>query len=545
MGTRHLSTTEQRGLTHKQILIVFGGLMAGMLLAALDQTIVSTALPTIVGEFGGLDHLSWVVTAYLLTSTAATPIFGKVSDLYGRRRIFQFAILTFLAGSVLAGLAQNMGQLIAFRAIQGVGGGGLIAMTQVIVGDVVSPRERGRYMGYIGSVFAIASVIGPLLGGYFVDNLTWRWIFYINIPIGIAALFVTNSALNLPFRRDDHPIDYLGSALLVGAVTCMVLVTTWGGSEFAWASPTIIGLAVGGAILIALFVMQERRAAEPILPLRLFRDSVFTVSTTASFLVGLTMFGSIVFLPVFLQLVVGVSATNSGLLLLPLMVGIVLAATTSGRLITKLGRYKLFPVAGTAIMTIGMFLLSRMDAATTRFAASVYMVVLGVGIGLVLQVLVLSVQNSVEHRDLGIATSAASLFRSLGGAFGTAMFGAILRTRLDHFLPRLVPGAGDGVDVGTLQGSPQTIRALPGPVRDGVVEAFARSIHTVFLWTVPLAALAFVIVLFMKEKPLRDEAHVSARRVGEDAAAPFGTSVDPEGAQALTRATSGGHPPRK
>jgi EmrB/QacA subfamily drug resistance transporter len=541
MGTRHLSTVE-RGLTHKQILIVFGGLMAGMLLAALDQTIVSTALPTIVGEFGGLNHLSWVVTAYLLTSTAATPIFGKVSDLYGRRRIFQFAIITFLVGSALAGLAQNMGELIAFRAIQGIGGGGLMAMTQVIVGDVVSPRERGRYMGYIGSVFAIASVIGPLLGGYFVDNLTWRWIFYINIPIGIAALFVTNSVLNLPFRRDDHPIDYMGSALLVGAVTCIVLVTTWGGSEFAWGSTTIIGLVVGGAILAALFVIQERRAPEPILPLRLFRDPVFTVSTTASFLVGLTMFGSIVFLPVFLQVVIGVSATNSGLLLLPLMAGIVAAATTSGRLITKLGRYKLFPVAGTAIMTVGTFLLSRMDAATTRFAASVYMVVLGVGIGLVLQVLVLSVQNSVPHRDLGIATSAATLFRSLGGAFGTAMFGAILRTRLDHFLPRLVPGARHAVDVGTLQGSPQTIRALPGPVRDGVVEAFARSIHSVFLWTVPLAALALVIVLFMKEKPLRAEAHVSARHVGEDAGAPFET-VERDEAEALTRARSGGHPP--
>jgi EmrB/QacA subfamily drug resistance transporter len=535
-------STPGRGLTHKQILIVFGGLMAGMLLAALDQTIVSTALPTIVGEFGGLNHLSWVVTAYLLTSTAATPIFGKVSDLYGRRRLFQFAILTFLVGSALAGLAQNMGQLIAFRALQGIGGGGLIAMTQVIVGDVVSPRERGRYMGYIGSVFAIASVIGPLLGGYFVDNLTWRWIFYINIPIGIAALFVTNSVLNLPFRRDDHPIDYMGSALLVGAVTCMVLVTTWGGSEFAWGSPIIIGLAAGAVILTASFVIQERRAPEPILPLRLFHDSVFTVSTTASFFVGLTMFGSIVFLPVFLQVVVGVSATNSGLLLLPLMAGIVAAATTSGRLITKLGRYKVFPVTGTAIMTVGMFLLSRMDATTTRSAASLYMAVLGVGIGLVMQVLVLSVQNTVLHRDLGIATSAASLFRSLGGAFGTAIFGAILRTRLDHFLPRLVPGAGDAVDASTLQGSPQAIKALPAPVRDGVVEAFARSIHSVFLWSVPLAAFAFVIVLFMKEKPLRDEAHVSGRHVGEDAGAPFET-IEREGTDALTRARSGGHPP--
>lgn len=499
-----------RGLTHRQIMVVFGGLMAGMLLAALDQTIVSTALPTIVGELGGLDHLSWVVTAYLLTSTAATPMFGKVSDLHGRRRLFQFAIVTFLVGSGLSGLAQNMSQLIAFRAIQGIGGGGLIAMTQVIVGDVVSPRERGRYMGYIGSVFAMSSVIGPLLGGYFADNLTWRWIFYINIPVGIFALFVTNTALNLPFKRHDHPIDYIGSGLLIGAVTCVVLVTTWGGTEYAWGSPEIIGLSLAGAASTILFVMQERRAPEPILPLRLFRDSIFTVSSAASFLVGLTMFGSIIFLPVFLQLVSGVSATNSGLLLLPLMGGIVAAAATSGRLITRIGRYKLFPVIGTAVMTVGMYLLSRMDAQTTRVTASVFMAVLGIGIGLVLQVLVLAVQNSVAQRDLGIATSAASLFRSLGGAFGTAMFGAILRSRLDHFLPRLVPGGGNASELVSLEGSPQRIRALPAPLRDGLVEAFARSIHSVFLWTVPLAALAFVIVVFMKEKPLRDEAHVGA-----------------------------------
>ena len=437
-----------RGLSHQQIMVVFGGLMTGMLLAALDQTIVSTALPTIVGELGGLDHLSWVVTAYLLTSTAATPIFGKVSDLHGRRRLFQFAIVTFLVGSGLSGLAQNMGQLIFFRAIQGVGGGGLIAMTQVIVGDVVSPRERGRYRGYIGSVFALSSVVGPLLGGYFADDLSWRWIFYINIPVGIVALFVTNSALDLPFKRHDHPIDYVGSGLLIGAVTCIVLVTTWGGTEYEWSSPEIIGLSLAGIVSMSLFVWQERRAPEPILPLRLFRDSIFTVSSAANFLVGLTMFGSIIFLPVFLQLVIGVSATNSGLLLLPLMVGIVAAAATSGRLITRIGRYKLFPVIGTAVMTIGMFLLSLMDAQTTRVTASIYMAVLGIGIGLVMQVLILAVQNSVPQRDLGIATSAASLFRSLGGAFGTAMFGAILKEP-----PRPLPSRGWYRVAGTASGS--------------------------------------------------------------------------------------------
>jgi MFS family permease len=335
--------------------------------------------------------------------------------------------------------------------------------------------------------------------------------------VGIVALFVTNSALDLPFKRHDHPIDYVGSGLLIGAVTCIVLVTTWGGTEYEWSSPEIIGLSLAGIVSMSLFVWQERRAPEPILPLRLFRDSIFTVSSAASFLVGLTMFGSIIFLPVFLQLVIGVSATNSGLLLLPLMVGIVAAAATSGRLITRIGRYKLFPVIGTAVMTIGMFLLSLMDTQTTRVTASIYMAVLGIGIGLVMQVLILAVQNSVPQRDLGIATSAASLFRSLGGAFGTAMFGAILRSRLDHFLPRLVPGGGNGIGLGSLEGSPQAIRALPAPVRDGVIEAFARSIHSVFLWTVPLAALAFVIVLGMKEKPLRDEAHVgetAAGRVG-------------------------------
>ncbi len=523
------ATSPVQVLSHRQIQVVFAGLTLGMLLAALDQTIVSTALPTIDGELGGLNHLSWVVTAYLLTSTAATPLFGKISDLYGRKSLFQFAIVAFLVASALAGLSQNMAQLIAFRALQGIGGGGLIAMAQVIIGDVVSPRERGRYMGYIGAVFAVASVAGPLTGGFFVDHLSWRWVFYINIPVGLVALFVTNAVLNLPFRRVDHAIDYLGAVLLVAGLTCAVLVTTWGGTEYEWGSTVILGLAIAGAALLVMFVMQERRAAEPIMPLRLFRDSIFRVAGSAGFIVGLTMFGAIVFMPVFLQVVTGVSATNSGFLLLPLILGLLIASVTSGRAITALGRYRIFPIVGTAVMSGGMYLLSTMDANTSRGTASLYMFVLGIGIGLVMQVLVLSVQNAVEHRDLGIATSSASLFRSLGGAFGASIFGAILSNRLAYNLPRLVPGFSSGsFDIDALRGSPAQIRALPTPIRDGVIEAFARSIHVVFLWTLPLIVIAFLIALFLREIPLRDSAHVGSHPVGEDLGLALEPAMDPD-----------------
>ena len=390
-------------LSHREILVVFSGLMLGMLLAALDQTIVATALPTIVGDLGGLNHLSWVVTAYLLASTASTPLYGKISDLYGRKIMFQAAIVLFLVGSVLSGAAQNMGQLIGFRAIQGLGAGGLMAMAMAIIGDIVSPRERGRYQGYTGAVFAVSSVAGPLAGGFFVDHLSWRWVFYINVPIGLLALVVTSSVLRLPFVKRPHRIDYLGSALLVGAVTCLLLVAVWGGSEYAWGSPTIVGLAVAGAVLIGLFVVQERRAAEPVLPLRLFANSVFTVGSVASFLVGASMFAAIIFVPLYLQIVNGASPTESGLQLIPLMLGLIVGSVGSGRLITKFGRYKMFPVAGTATMSLGLYLLSRWDADTSRLIQVVYMAVLGLGVGLVMQVLVLAVQNAVDHRDLGIA----------------------------------------------------------------------------------------------------------------------------------------------
>ena len=501
-------------LTHRQILIVFSGLMLGMLLAALDQTIVSTALPTIVGELGGLNHLSWVVTAYLLTSTASVPLYGKISDLYGRKIVFQFAIVTFLLGSVVSGAAQSMVMLVLARGLQGVGGGGLMAMSMIIIADIVSPRERGRYQGYTGAVWATSSVVGPLLGGFFTDSLSWRWIFYINLPLGLVALIVTSSVLNLPFARREHAVDYRGAALLVAGVSCLLLVTVWGGSEYDWISTTIVGLAAAGTLLMVLFVWQESRVAEPILPLVLFKEPVFNVSSGVSFLTGLAMFGATVFLPVYFQIVTGASATRSGLLMVPMVTGIMLTSISSGRMITRTGRYKAFPILGSALTALGLFLMSRLDVGTSRAESALYMFILGSGLGFLMQTLILAVQNVVSQSQLGAATSGVTFFRSMGGAFGVAIFGTILNNRLDYYVPRNVPAAllqQLGSPAGSALGrSRAVIERLPELARVGVIQSFADSLQVVYLTAVPLALCAFVLTWFLREVPLREDVYVGA-----------------------------------
>jgi EmrB/QacA subfamily drug resistance transporter len=515
-------------------MLVYSGLMLGMLLAALDQTIVSTALPTIVGDLGGLDRLSWVVTAYLLASTISQPLYGKLGDLYGRKRLFQFAIGLFLVGSALCGLSQNMGELIGFRALQGLGAGGLMVGALAIIGDIVPPRERGRYQGYMGGVFAIASVVGPLIGGFFVDNISWCWVFYVNLPVGALALAVIAVVLQRSTERRSHRIDVEGAvALAVGAGT-LTLALTWGGTQYPWGSVEVVGLFAAGAAAVAAFVALELRAVEPILPPRLFRNGIFNSSSAMSFLVGLAMFGAIVYLPLFLQVVHEVSPTQSGLKLLPLMGGVLTASIFSGRTISKLGRYRAFPIVGTAVMSVGMWMLSRIGVSTSYLSLSAAMVVLGAGLGLVMPVLVLAVQNAVDPRDLGTATSASTFFRSIGGSFGVAIFGAIFANRLAYWLPRDLPG-GAGLhtwDAATLlHSSPARMRALPPAVHTGLIDAFAQSLHSVFLWAVPLSIVAFLVSLTLREVPLRER---GAAELGRAEGADFGMPAG-EGAGAPPR----------
>jgi EmrB/QacA subfamily drug resistance transporter len=496
-------TEEQDGrLTGKALWTVFAALMLGMFLAALDQTIVSTALPTIVGDLGGLNHLSWVVTSYLLASTVSTPLYGKFGDMFGRKPVFLAAILIFLAGSVLSGLSQSMDELIGFRAMQGVGAGGLMVGAQAIIGDIVPPRERGRYMGLIGAVFGVASVAGPLLGGFLVEDLSWRWVFYVNLPVGVLAVAIVVTRLHLHTPSTRHRIDYLGALLLAGGVSALTLLTTWGGDEYAWGSAEIVGLAAAGLALLALFVWQERRAPEPILPLDLFRSGVFRVATVMGFAIGMAMFGAIIFIPLYLQIVYGVSPTGSGLWMLPLIIGLLIATIASGRAISRMGRYKVFPIAGTAILMVGMYLLSLLTASTSLWVASLYMFIVGVGIGLVMQVLVLVVQNDVVPARIGVATSTATFFRSFGGSFGVAIFGAIFAARLSSrlaALPRsIIARLGSGVHL-----NPAQAKRLPPPVHEAFLQAFAHALHGVFLWGVALAAIPFALSWLLKEVPLR------------------------------------------
>ena len=517
-----------RYLSHRQIVVVLWGVLAGMLLAALDMGIVGTALPRIVSELGGLDRLSWVVTAYLVTSTAATPLWGKVSDLYGRRLTFQAAIGIFLLGSALCGLSQDMTQLIAFRALQGIGGGGLFAIALSIVGDVIPPRERGRYQGYFGAVFGVSSVAGPLVGGWFTDGPGWRWIFYINLPVGLVALAVTSIALKLPTVRREHRIDFLGAATIVAAVTCLLLYLDWRGSGYGWTEGGALALLGGAAVLGALAVVVERRAAEPIIPMRLFRNPVFRVGSAYSFLVGMPMLGAMVFLPLYLQAVKGLSPTASGLALLPAILGILSTSVTSGRLITRTGRYKAYPIAGAAVLITALLLLSRLSVGTPYWRVALYEYLFGAGLGLTMQTIVTAIQNAVNRRDLGAATSSVTFFRQMGGSIGAAVFGALLASRLTHHLTGALaqagarPGRGGpapAVDTNDVE----ALQRLTGPVRELVLGAFSRALDDIFLAAVPFAAAALLAALLLKEVPLATRPGQGPPAGGEVPAGALGT----------------------
>jgi EmrB/QacA subfamily drug resistance transporter len=493
-------------LAPREVMIVLPGLLLAILLAMLDNLIVSTALPRIVGDLGGVAHLSWVVTAYILASLVTTPFYGKLGDMYGRKKLFIFAIVIFLAGSALAGQAHSMAELIAFRAIQGLGAGGLMVGAMATLGDIVAPRERGRYMSYMMVVMMLATIGGPLVGGIITTSFSWRWIFYINLPVGGAALVYIITTLHLPARRVSHKVDYLGGGLLAVAATSLVLLATWGGTEYPWGSAQIIGLALLALAASVAFGAVEMRVAEPILPLHVFKNRNFSVTMALTFLTGLAMFGAMTFLPLFQQTVQGESPTVSGLMLTPMMIGVTITSIVAGQVTTRTGRYKLFPVLGGAIMGLGMYLLTNLGIGTTRFTSAIFYVVLGLGMGFLMQMVSLIAQNSVEQKDMGVASSARMFFQQIGGSLGVAAFGAIFARRLVESLASAT--AGSRVHVSASGGSlnPATVNSLPAPVRHDVFFAIAHAVEAVFIWALPASVLIFVLALLIKEVPLRGRA---------------------------------------